>query len=365
MSTITGLLYTSSMRGTQALQILQDHSVSGAQARARMSGDGSTSPYAFVGVAGQASRAVSAIMEILLDAQGNQHVSIQAKDGYAAARTGGGNDELSIDVGQAYRVSSGGGNDIIAIKAYGDHDELAPGFNPSVYDTDGGGGDDTISIESDGMVDVTFGGEGNDSIAISTSDIVLRTDGGSGDDTIDIKGARVVSGVWAGDGNDIIRVTAPSPASGAAVTFSQVGGISGDAGNDIIEVTADVIGVNGGTGDDTIMLHNTGTLAAGVSLQRGGGHDEVTVDSAVRMIMGGPLRQDMAQASIERIDANTLKITYDDLGDSVTVHFDGDMADQPLALDFDQSGALTVRRADAPNTDPFLANHKVTETRYF
>ncbi len=54
----------------------------------------------------------------------------------------------------------------------------------------------------------------------------------------------------------------------------------------------------------------------------------------------------MTQVSIEKVDANTLKVTYNDPGDSVTLHLEGDM----LAIDFDKSGAMTVRRADTRNT---------------
>ncbi len=381
MTTSTGLLNTSSLRSSQALQILQDHSVSGIQAQAQMTGDGATSPYAWVAVAGQAGRAVSAIMEILLDANGNEQMAIQAKGGAAGARAGGGNDVLAFDVGQTERVSAGGGNDTIAIKAYGAHDEIAPGYDPAVYDTEGGAGDDTISIQSDGSVDITQGGDGNDSITISSTDMVDRTEGGSGDDTIDIQGGRLVSRVMGGDGNDIIRVvtTNEGTASAAAVIGIDADGaihiapdqqttadsIDGDAGDDTIEVTADRIGVNGGTGNDTIILHNTGTQAAQVGLQAGGGQDDVTSDGAVSFIGrdGQGHAHDLSDALIERVDVNTLKVTYDGLGDSVTLHLTGKMADQPLAIDFDESGAMTIRRADTPNTDPLLALHPVTETR--
>jgi hypothetical protein len=75
----------------------------------------------------------------------------------------------------------------------------------------------------------------------------------------------------------------------------------------------------------------------------------------------------MSEATIERIDDATLKITFDDSDDSVTINFTGDMVGKPLAFDFYKGGHLMIRRNDsgAPQLPQFgHALNPVILTRY-
>ncbi len=76
---------------------------------------------------------------------------------------------------------------------------------------------------------------------------------------------------------------------------------------------------------------------------------------AVQRLVGVNKLFDMSKAAIERTSESTLKITFDDADDSITVHLAGDMAGKPLAFDFYKGGHLVIRRddSDAPALPQF------------
>lgn len=443
---------------SQALKLLQI-SAQGVWGVAAQSAGSGTSARVHAGP--NADAFISAIMNILLDAQGNANVSILAKDGFASAQTGDGDDTITMDVHNATNVSSGKGNDSIAIRTYA-MSEAARAYYPegtsevaavhnvdsgsgndtisidthgnahNVYAGDGndviaitstmappkddgnrpyliraavdnidagagddtvfieaegkvdridagagddtvfieaegkvdrieaGAGDDTVVIEAEGWVDRIYGGAGDDTVVIETEGMVTRVDGGSGNDTFNVSGDSV-AGLMGGEGDDTIQVAADR----------QVNGIWGDDGNDTIEVTASSIsGISGGKGDDTIILNATAANAvAHIHLNVGDGHDAVHVNSAlaIERSVGVNKLFDMSKAIIERTDEATVKITFDDADDSVTVHLTGDMVGKPLAFDFHESGRLVIRRddADAPQLAQFPNPYNpVVLTRY-
>lgn len=383
--------------GSQALQLLQTSSPSHLASLARDANP--NAPAAYVGLPGtKVDAAISAIMNILLDAQGNANVSIFAPDGFAFAQTGDGDDIISMDVHHTGYVSSGGGNDSISIRTYAASEAVArayygEGNRPiaAVHGVSSGDGNDRIAVDSHGHVDNVDAGSGDDTITVkSTSEhndpsylimggatridagagndaitidaangMVDVVNGGSGDDTLEISG-RYVGRIFGDEGDDTLRLTADR----------WVSGVWGGDGNDTIEVTAPTIHtINGGKGDDRIILNNTANTYSGITLEPGDGHDYVEANSAVTVhrFVGTNKPYQMSEAAIERIDESTLKITFGDADDSVTIKFTGDMAGKPLAFDFYKSGFVMIRRddPDAP-TLPQVghAANPVVLTRY-
>jgi len=367
MTAIASTLNTSISGGklTQALQILQSTPPGMLQAFAQHAGDDSTSPFAFVALPGQVGKAVTAIMNILLDAQGNEQLGIVAKNGYVSARTGGGDDTISVDAHRAYWVTSGGGNDNIAVRAYANQSADNYGGNIAVSEVHGGAGDDKITIRSygdngepaDGAADSDIrnagdiqhvtGGSGNDTIDIQGR-VIWSVYGDDGDDDINIRGT-VVNTIYGGEGNDTMRIIATSD----GVVAGQASANGGD-GNDTIEITGDRIGVSGDKGDDTITLNNTGTGAAGITVRVGDGHDTVTTNGAVSINRSNGTNKwsDLSQiAIVDRIDDSTVKVSYTDTDDTITLHLTGDMVGKQLAVDFHLAGNMTIRSVDMPESD--------------
>ena len=359
----------------QALKLLQTSSLSHVSGLARdASGN---APTAYLGLPGtKVDAAITAIMNILLDAQGNANISIVAQDASAYVRTGDGDDTLSMDVHQVGYLRSGKGNDNISIRtstpseaARVHHAEGNRQFS-TVGDVDSGDGNDAVAIDSHGHVDNIDTGNGDDTLTVRTSvehndpnffghagamriqtgagddaimiaapnGLVSVIQAGAGNDTLEIAG-RYVSGIYGDEGDDTLRLTADR----------WVSGVWGGDGNDTIEVTAPTIGmVNGGKGDDTIVLNNTVGTVSAVDFNVGDGHDDVQTNSAlfIRRFSGVNTRFDMSKAAVERVGDNALKITFDDADDSITIHLTGDMAGKPIALDFYKSGVLVIRRDD-------------------
>lgn len=324
--------------------------------------------------------AITAIMNILLDAQGNANVNIVAKDGFVFAQTGDGDDTINMDAHHVGYVSSGKGNDIITLRTHAlseaartyypegifelaavtdvstgeGNDTIAVDTHGNVYNLDAGDGDDLIAIRSTmehtsdyqnrpyliwSGADVIDAGAGDDKVIIEAEGMVMRTFGGTGNDAFDVS-ALMVSGLHGDEGDDNIQVAADR----------WVNGVWGGDGNDTIEVTAPAIGmVNGGKGDDTIVLNNTAGTVSAVDFNVGDGHDDVQTNSAlfIRRFSGVNSHFDMSKAAVERVGDNTLKITFDDADDSVTIHLAGDMVGKPIALDFYKSGVMVLRRDDS------------------
>lgn len=244
---------------------------------------------------------VENITQVRTSGTGNLALSvISASDDTIAVEAAGGDDSVQVAGNKVLGAYGGKGNDNISVlgRASG-----RPGadFDPTVTHVDGGDGNDTIAIVSNGGVDLATGGDGNDAIAIvargevdrvgggdgndaiaiSTSGSVFRLDGGDGNDAIAIS-ARRVSHLDGGDGDDAIAITADST--------SLIGGGDGD---DVIRVTAkwDALAA-GGDGNDVLHLTGRGAQASGgagddvlnltgreVLASGGAGNDKIKVDS--------------------------------------------------------------------------------------
>lgn len=359
---------------SQALKLLQISSSGKLNGPTREPDRGQTAAFLALPGGSKVNAAISAIINILLDAQGNSTVNIAAKDGFAYAQTGAGDDTIVMDVHHVGYISSGKGNDSISIRTHA-LSEAARATSPNrayaaVTEISSGDGNDAIAIDSHGHITNVYGGDGNDAIAIATAaghndpdyytmggvrgidggsgddtiainasnGMVDVINGGTGDDTIDILG-RYVTRVFGDEGDDTIRIAAEHA----------VNGVYGGNGNDTIEVTSPIIHtINGGKGDDRIILNNTANTYSHLTFEPGDGHDFVRANSAVAIsrFVGTNKPFDMSKGSIDRIDEATLKITFDDSEDSVTIHFTGDIVGKPLAFDFYKSGALMIRRND-------------------
>ncbi len=279
----------------------------------------------------RASKAVSTIIRILMDAKGNTAVAAQAPGATVSVSTGSGNDAVSIDANEADNVDTGAGNDVIAIRTSGGltnwdgrmltsvsriyagsgNDAISIAAHGSATNVDGGDGNDAIAITStqagqepfDRGIDVINGGAGNDSIALAAASQVSRVYGGSGKDAIAISSGRSVwlvdggdgndqiaiaaagvSHVYGGDGHDTINVAARGldqiyAGSGddtVTVSADRASRVHGEDGNDLLQITAsDVSDVDGGSGNDTIII--TGDKIA--SVHGGAGDDRIVLNN--------------------------------------------------------------------------------------
>lgn len=282
----------------------------------------------------RASKAVSTIIRILMDAKGNTAVAAHAPAATIGVATGSGSDAISVDANAADIIESGDGNDAISIRTAGAHSYWGDALLTSVSriyagrgndavsivthgtatNVDGGSGNDAIAITStlterdvksvgphgidvinggagnDSLalsavldVDRVYGDGGNDAITISAGRSVWQVDGGDGDDQIAIA-ARGVSSVYGGSGRDTISVAARGAnhihaGSGddiVAVSAEQASRVHGEDGNDLLQITAaDVSDVDGGNGDDTIII--TGDKIE--SVHGGAGDDRIVLNN--------------------------------------------------------------------------------------
>lgn len=69
----------------------------------------------------RAGKAVSTIIRILMEAQGNSAVAARAPGASVSVSTGSGNDAISIDANAADIIDSGDGNDTISVHTAGGH----------------------------------------------------------------------------------------------------------------------------------------------------------------------------------------------------------------------------------------------------
>ncbi len=303
----------------------------------------------------------SRLLEVLLDAMGNATVKVEAEDGQAGVGTGDGNDTVSISATQA-GASTGAGNDTINIRTSGAYFYQGDVMMTSVTQVSAGDGDDSVTIESHGNVDRTYGGAGNDKIIINSSSGsrdenyiagVDRTYGGDGDDEIGITSATDVWVADGGGGNDIISITAKG----------RVDGATGGAGNDKITVDADSANAGGGDGDDEITVHGGTYAGAGggagndkitaigktaevsggtgddnlvfqveeraiMSFNKGDGHDSVETNKPleIRRNFGGGAEGAREKTVVSRNDDGSLTVSFKDSDDTITAKFTGEFA---------------------------------------
>lgn len=324
-----------------------------------------------VTAAGENGGAIDSIMRIIMDAKGNAGVHIDSPDGKVSVTTGAGDDVVDITANDVSRVSTRRGDDVINIKAGGRNQDET--FNPSVKDIKSGSGDDSISITSGGNVYLVDAGRGNDQIYIETTAPVSGplgtfenlmkgisyTDGGKGDDTIALASSTSVINTYGGAGNDIIDITSAAFAMNTTggngddmiqVTSRNVSNVDGGKGNDVIEVTGvnatsidggdgnDIISVDvtaaaynisGGKGNDHVVINSTSTVQSTYNFAKGDGHDIIETNNPLeimRFSTDGTDRADMANAVIERY-GNTLRISFTDSADSITLNLTGRMAE--------------------------------------
>ncbi|WP_105436265.1 calcium-binding protein [Neorhizobium tomejilense] len=311
-----------------------------------------------------ASAAVDLLIRIIMDAQGNSQVEIDAEGGTATAKTGDGDDTIEIRAGAAFGVYGGGDDDRINIVATGiqmselpttghiyggsGNDHIDIDSNGTVHGVYGEDGDDVIGITRTGNdpdswgrfgIDIVNGGSGNDTMQLESSMNVGRIYGDRGDDLIDIKANGWADGIRGGDGNDSITAQAKdvSVLDGGAgddtivVNASHASYIDGGDGNDTIIVTTDSFlrNISGGKGDDHVVLDNRGRTEASYYFSAGDGRDVVATNGPLE-ISGfsedGTQRLDMSKASIT-MDGDTVTIGFDGSSDSITVKLGGRMAD--------------------------------------
>ncbi len=219
---------------------------------------------------------------------------------YVRSSTGDGNDTVVIDTRDqtkddsrlvSINLDTGAGSDVIFIA----------GNNTTRIDA--GAGDDFVAVEGEAIVD---GGDGNDLIYARTAsgdagDDVIFSDGfasgGDGDDSItlfslDRAGDTVAKLAYGGAGNDQIVASVKANIDGGTgddVLILREGGFAGGgSGNDTIS-SWDKATVEGGDGDDDILLFQGGTADGGAgndtintatyaSIRGGTGNDTVSFD---------------------------------------------------------------------------------------
>lgn len=288
------------------------------------------------------------IIKILIDALGNADVSVDGAGGTVSVTTDGGDDKISATAAQATLVTSGAGNDAISITTSGT-DFVRDGYHMLAVDLVAGeDGDDTISISSHGNVDRTEGGAGNDKITIastatprsgggqqgidrteggdgndemllkSASD-VMRTSGGNGDDSVTIEARGWVWNVEGGDGNDKLTVTTEKD--------KNISGVYGGSGNDVIRLKAGSIDtVEGGAGDDYLVLESTRNSRNTVYFGEGDGHDVVETNNPleIRRFNSDGTNLVEADINVRQNGDGTVTIEFTGTTDSITVKFTGD-----------------------------------------
>lgn len=368
-----------SLQYVQALKLLQAGAGNGGASPADSSSSSSISPRT-----AKVDAAIQAILDLLLDVGDSRAASVQ---GYVRVEGHGENNTLVGD-GSSVLVHGGGGDDRIVVRGRGLNEAMRGAYWPAdasrpaaarwntggegndvmsieshdrVHRTYGNGGDDIISIwspydsdaEDPGVlmryaVRHTEGGDGDDTVLIAAGDVdsadgsfrpngdVELTRGGSGDDTIEIWASNARK-TYGNEGDDTIRITADGATN-----------IKGGDGADTIEVTAARIGwVWGGNGDDTIVLNNTSGAMSSIGFHTGDGHDVVTTNAALGITRGGDRTLDMSKATFERVSDDTLIVSFEGAGDSITVHLTGEMVGKALAVDHYGGTALVIRRNDS------------------
>ncbi|MDQ0454151.1 RTX toxin [Rhizobium paknamense] len=198
----------------------------------------------------------------------------------------------------------------------------------ALYNVETGGGDDSLAVKTGLMANISTG-DGNDSVKAEAS-AITGLDAGSGDDDVQLLGKLLMT-IAGGDGNDTIK------ASGSALI-----GIDGGSGNDTLYLEGSRIFASGGTGDDTIDIHQTGTdSTAELTFAAGDGKDKVTTDGPLLLRFSGYTASDMTvSASKDR-----LTITFKNSEDRITLSLEGDAATGSApAFAFGEDNGNTVLR---------------------
>ncbi len=185
----------------------------------------------------------------------------------------------------------------LAVINAGDGDTLIGGDGGDIIT--GGAGDDVISADAGN--DIVFGGDGNDSILGGVGDDLL--DGQAGDDTIRGQGGKdtVIGGEgndvfeWnaTSDGDDIVsstsgddRMSVTTGGASDVVAVGKLGSklrITSGANELIINPTIRLVTIDTGAGDDTVTIGNVSGITATVLTINGGlGND--TLDGSLGVL---------------------------------------------------------------------------------
>ncbi|MEO3387653.1 hypothetical protein [Mesorhizobium sp. CAU 1741] len=273
--------------------------------------------------------AVSAIMQIILDAKGNASVSIDAPQATASVGTGDGDDVIDINAREV-RVHSGNGNDTIAVDAH-------------LVRMNAGDGNDNIDVtigrHAGTGVSYILAGDGDD---VVNADVggggPLFIEGGAGDDTVSLV-AHSAASIRGGRGDDTIDVVS----EGAALF------ISGGDGDDKISIDAErIYHVTGGRGDDTIALNNRSGGLSTIMLAEGDGNDVVETNGPLAIFRSSADgTHGLNDATITKLEDGVFEIVFADSNDTLIVKLTGDMAKaDDILLDQDPvDGMMTIRSA--------------------
>jgi Ca2+-binding RTX toxin-like protein len=251
----------------------------------------------------------------LVEGMGNNRLDGGAGDDFLEAPNVGNEDILiggagdDIIVGDRNDVIAGGtGTDTLYWRSSRTGETLSIGNPADLGPEPTGASPRGLSLTGiERLVMLDENGRGNDRITGGALDDHLR--GGEGDDIlIGLGGDDVITAgqggdeVYGGDGNDIIDIvdteivadlTHEYTALVNGVLVTQIGPIDGDrafggAGNDRITASNSAALVDGGTGNDTIMITDGGFRGAFVTeIDGGDGNDNITGSAEAELIVGG------------------------------------------------------------------------------
>lgn len=216
--------------------------------------------------------------QVRASGSGNLGVSVSSSnEDYISVGSADGDDVIQVLGSRIMGVSGAKGDDnIIVFARSASRSDI--NFDHSVWAVDGGEGNDTIAVLSRGSVDLTHGGDGDDKLVIVSQGDVHRTSGGAGRDQVAITTTGSIWSVEGGEGDDAMAIHS---------TGRSVSNVYGGEGADTIKIAAagSVYNTYGGEGNDTIAIAARGS-ATGV---HGGAGDDVmniSTDNADR-ITGG------------------------------------------------------------------------------
>jgi Ca2+-binding RTX toxin-like protein len=196
-----------------------------------------------------------------------------------------------------------------------------------IKDSATGGGTDTLTANGDAQT--IAGGPGNNDVFVvnGTGDAVV----GGGQDTIDVYGDHAtINGV----GNDLIQLFGDYESVDGGTgndtilvySDSRHDTINAGSGADLIEVTGRQDYVDGNGGNDTILVLSG---AANDTIEAGGGHNTVIVDSSGNTVIGG--------GGNNTVDLNAAKDAYSGGSGGYTIEVG---ADQDTATGGSGTGAI-------------------------
>ncbi|MVA70670.1 RTX toxin [Agrobacterium vitis] len=225
--------------------------------------------------------------------------------------------DVSESLGYITSVTGTDGNDSLTFTGRG------------VYQVETGNGDDSLVAKSAAMAGIALD-DGKDSLKASAT-LLSEIDGGAGDDDIQLTGSLIMT-VTGGDGNDTIKASGDTLAN-----------IDGGAGDDTMYLEGSRIFASGGTGNDTVTIHQTpgSNSVAEYAFAAGDGQDTITTDGPLALQLGGFQQGDITVTA----STHSLILTFAGSSDKMTVTFDGAAAkgSTPSFAFANQDGHLTLQ----------------------